>query len=74
MAQTLVQLDAPPEMRGRAIGVFTMFALGMRTFSGITVGLAGASIGIHGSLAASAAVLFIAIGLLLRVMLRGSSV
>jgi hypothetical protein len=51
-----------------------MFALGMRTFSGITVGLAGASIGIHGSLAASVAVLFIAIGLLLRVMLRGSSV
>ena len=57
-------------MRGRAIGVFTMFALGMRTFSGITVGLAGASIGIHWSLAVSATVLFIAIGLLLRVTLR----
>jgi len=66
MAQTLVQLDAPADMRGRAIGVFNMFAAGMRTFSGITVGLVGASIGIHGSLAASAAVLFIVIGMLMR--------
>jgi hypothetical protein len=70
MAQTLVQLDAPVAMRGRAIGVFNMFASGMRTFSGITVGLLGASIGIHWSLAASAAVLFLVIGTLLRVGLR----
>ena len=70
MAQTLVQLDAPAEMRGRAIGVFNMFAAGMRTFSGITVGLVGASIGIHWSLALSAAALFIVIGTLLRVGLR----
>jgi hypothetical protein len=67
MAQTLVQLDAPPDMRGRAIGVFNMFAAGMRTFSGITVGLVGASIGIHWSLAASACVLFVVIGTLMRV-------
>jgi len=70
MAQTLVQLDAPADMRGRAIGVFNMFAAGMRTFSGITVGLVGASIGIHWSLAASAAVLFIVIGTLMRAGLR----
>ena len=70
MAQTLVQLDAPAEMRGRAIGVFNMFAAGMRTFSGVTVGLVGASVGIHWSLAASAAALFVAIGLLLRFALR----
>jgi hypothetical protein len=67
MAQTLVQLDAPTDMRGRAIGVFNMFAAGMRTFSGITVGLVGASVGIHWSLAASAGALFIVIGTLLRV-------
>jgi len=76
MAQTLVQLDAPPEMRGRAIGVFTMFALGMRTFSGVTVGLAGVRVGIHWSLAASAAALFVAIGLLqfaLRPRARGAA-
>ncbi len=66
MAQTLVQLEAPSDMRGRAIGVFNMFASGMRTFSGITVGLVGASIGIHWSLALSAAVLFIVVGVLMR--------
>jgi MFS family permease len=70
MAQTLVQLDAPPDMRGRAIGVFSMFAMGMRTFSGITVGLAGAHFGIHRSLAASAAILFVAIGLLIQFGVR----
>ena len=66
MAQTLVQLEAPPDMRGRAIGVFNMFALGMRTFSGVTVGLVGARIGIHWSLSISAGLLFIAIGCLIR--------
>ena len=70
MAQTLVQLEAPPEMRGRAIGVFSMFAMGMRMFSGITVGLVGARIGIHWSLALSAAALFVVIGVLIRVGLR----
>ena len=70
MAQTLVQLDAPAEMRGRAIGVFSMFAMGMRMFSGVTVGLAGARIGIHWSLAFSAGVLFVVIGLLMQFGLR----
>jgi MFS family permease len=74
MAQTLVQLEAPLEMRGRAIGVFSMFASGMRMFSGITVGLAGARVGIHVSLAASAAVLFVVIGVLMRLGLRRSAV
>jgi MFS family permease len=59
MAQSLVQLNAPPEIRGRVIGVFTMFANGMRTFSGLSVGLLGASIGIHNSLSYSAAALFL---------------
>jgi MFS family permease len=54
MAQTLVQLNAPAEIRGRVIGVFSMASLGLRTFSGISVGLIGAAIGIHASLAASA--------------------
>ncbi len=57
MAQTLVQLNAPAEIRGRVIGVFTMSALGLRTFSGISVGLVGSIIGIHAALAASAATL-----------------
>jgi MFS family permease len=54
MAQTLVQLNAPADIRGRVIGVFSMAALGLRTFSGVSVGLIGAAIGIHASLAASA--------------------
>jgi MFS family permease len=58
MAQALVQINAPDEIRGRVIGVFSMSALGLRTFSGVSVGLLGASLGIHNSLALSAAVLF----------------
>jgi MFS family permease len=54
MAQTLVQLHAPAHVRGRVIGLFNMAALGMRAFSGVTVGLLGALIGIHWSLALSA--------------------
>jgi MFS family permease len=61
MAQALVQMHAPSDMRGRVIGVFSMSAMGMRTFSGLSVGLLGASVGIHDSLALSAAVLFIMI-------------
>ena len=57
MAQTLVQLNAPAEIRGRVIGVFTMSALGLRTFSGVSVGVVGSFIGIHAALAASATTL-----------------
>lgn len=57
MAQTLVQLNAPVDIRGRVVGLYNMAGLGMRAFSGITVGLAGAAIGIHWSLGLSAAVL-----------------
>jgi MFS family permease len=59
MAQSLVQLNAPGDIRGRVIGVFAMSANGMRTFSGLSVGLLGASIGIHNSLSYSAAALFL---------------
>jgi MFS family permease len=65
MAQTLVQLDAPTEMRGRVIGLFNMASLGLRAFSGVTVGLVGSLVGVHWSLALSAlTVLAIACGLL----------
>jgi MFS family permease len=58
MAQTLVQLHAPAHSRGRVIGLYAMSGLGMRTFSGVTVGLGGHVIGIHWSLALSATALF----------------
>jgi MFS family permease len=66
MAQSLVQIHAPVAIRGRVIGVYSMAGLGLRAFSGITVGLVGSVIGIHTSLSLSAAVLF---GLLLVLML-----
>jgi hypothetical protein len=52
-------LNAPAEIRGRVIGVFAMSANGMRTFSGLSVGLLGASIGIHNSLSYSAVALLL---------------
>jgi MFS family permease len=58
MAQALVQINAPDEIRGRVIGVFAMSANGLRTFSGLSVGLVGVYLGIHWSLALSAAALF----------------
>ena len=54
MAQTLVQLGAPSDIRGRVIGLYNMSALGLKAFSGITVGVGGSLIGIHWSLALSA--------------------
>jgi MFS family permease len=66
MAQALVQLNAPAESRGRVVGLYNMAGLGMRAFSGITVGLMGAAIGIHWSLAGSAAVLLVALFFLRR--------
>jgi MFS family permease len=65
MAQTLVQIHAPPDKRGRVIGLFNMSSLGLRAFSGISVGLLGSLIGVHWSLALSAlATLAISAGLL----------
>ena len=72
MAQTLVQLQAPPAIRGRVIGIFSMTSLGFRTFSGVSVGLVGSVIGIHRSLAFSAAAVFVVTGLLLSVIGRMS--
>lgn len=57
MAQTLVQLLAPAELRGRLIGFFNMSSNGLRAFSGFTVGVLGGFIGIHWSLGLSATVL-----------------
>jgi len=57
MGQTIVQLRSPPALRGRLIGVFAMASMGLKAFSGLTVGVLGGLIGVHWSLAASAMVL-----------------
>jgi MFS family permease len=59
MAQALVQLEAPMEMRGRMIGLFNTSLNGLRVGSGVTVGFVGAVIGIHWSLGISAALLLV---------------
>jgi len=65
MAQTLVQLHAPVELRGRVIGLFNMSSLGLRVGSGMTIGVLGSFIGVDWSLELSAALLFmVTLGLL----------
>jgi hypothetical protein len=65
MAQALVQLLAPPRLRGRVVGLFNTSMLGLRAGSGVTVGVLGAVIGVEWSLALSAtAVVLVAVGLL----------
>jgi len=70
MAQTLVQVHAPPQLRGRMVGLYNMSNNGLRAFSGITVGMLGAAIGIHWSLALSALVLLMIAVLLLAFSMR----
>lgn len=70
MTQALVQIHAPPEIRGRVIGLYSVSALGLMSFSGVTVGIGGSLIGIHWSLGLSAGALFIFTLLLAPMTLR----
>jgi MFS family permease len=70
MAQTLVQLRAPERIRGRVIGLYMLSGMGMRAFSGVTIGVVGGLIGIHWSLAVSALALLAAISVLFAFTLR----
>jgi MFS family permease len=65
MAQALVQIHAPEALRGRVLGLFGMASSGLRTFSGITVGLAGSVISTHTSLAASCIAFLVVIAAML---------
>jgi MFS family permease len=64
VAQTLVQVNAPSEIRGRVLGLYNMSSLGLRAFSGATVGLAGSLTTVHRSLAVSAVVFLGVLGFL----------
>jgi hypothetical protein len=66
MAQTIVQLRAPAAQRGGIVGLFISASLGLRTFSGVTVGLGGTLVGIHYSLALSAAALLVCVASIAR--------
>jgi sugar phosphate permease len=65
MAQAVVQLLAPPNLRGRVVGLFNTSMMGLRAGSGVTVGVVGALIGVELSLTLSAVVVVaIAVALL----------
>jgi MFS family permease len=65
MAQAVVQILAPPNLRGRVVGLFNTSMMGLRAGSGLTVGVLGAAIGVELSLTLSAvAVVLVALGLL----------
>jgi len=67
MSQTLVQLLAPPAIRGRVVGLFNMAMLGLRAGSGLTVGLMGTFIGVRFSLAVSSfAIVLVSVALFAR--------
>jgi hypothetical protein len=59
MAQTLVQVLAPPRIRGTVVGLFNTAMLGLRAGSGITVGVLGGFIGVRQSLELSSAIVVV---------------
>ncbi len=74
MTQTIVQMTAPLPIRGRVLGLFNMSAAGLRTFSGITVGVMGSVATVHTSLAVSASVfVLVTLGLYLVSRKRAAS-
>ncbi len=73
MAQAIVQLLAPPRLRGRVVGLFNTSMLGLRAGSGVSVGILGAVIGVELSLALSAVAVVLVAGALLVAELRTRS-
>jgi hypothetical protein len=70
IAQTLVQTLALPRVRGSVVGLFNTAILGLRAGSGVTVGVLGALINVHWSLALSAAAVVLTAACLLVVESR----
>lgn len=63
-SNTIIQVTAPDDLRGRAVSVYTMIALGIVPLGAFVVGLLAARIGLHESfiaLGAICTVMFIAI-------------
>lgn len=57
ITQSIVQLEAPAGDRGRVYGIYGVFASGLRTGNGITLGVLGAVIGIPHAIAICALIL-----------------
>jgi MFS family permease len=59
ITQSIVQLEAPADDRGRVFGLYGVFASGLRTGNGITLGVLGALLGIPYSIALCAGILVV---------------
>jgi len=71
-SQTIVQLTAPPERRGRFVGAAGMTAQGFQSFSGLLMSLFAIGLGVGGGVAVSAGcLLLVAATLLVVVLVRG---
>lgn len=69
-SQTVVQLGAPPEQRGRFIGAFNTTNMGFRVGSGLVVGLLASAVGVPVAVALAAGLLAVICALLFAVALR----
>jgi MFS family permease len=58
-SQTVVQLDAPPDQRGRFIGAFNTTNMGFRVGSGVLVAILGGLVGIPAAVALAAGALLV---------------
>ncbi len=74
-SQTIVQLEAPPDRRGRFVGAAGMTALGFQAGSGILIALLAGGLGVAGGVAVAAtALLVVAVALLIVVLARRRTV
>ena len=73
VAQTVVQILAPPRVRGSIVGLFNTAMLGLRAGAGVTVGVVGAFTGVRLSLEISSLmVLLVSVALLVREARNGA--
>ena len=68
-SQTVVQLNAPDDRRGRFLGAFSMIGTGLRVGSGIVIGLVGSLVGPASALGIDAGLLLIVAAALFFVVL-----
>jgi MFS family permease len=69
-SQTVVQLQAPDDRRGRFLGAFGMTSMGLRLGSGVLLGVLGAALGVSAAIAIDATALaVVAVTLLIIVVL-----
>lgn len=74
-SQTVVQLGAPADRRGRFIGAYGMTGMGLRVGSGVIVGVLGGLVGPPGAIAIDAGILLlVAVALYLVTQLRRTDV